>query len=191
MGKILKKTFIILISFFLMHQISIIIDGLHDDSNPSATVAIVLGSKVNTDGTLSKRLKARCDRGLKLYTDSLVKEIYVSGGLGKEGYYEGTVMATYLISQGIPEKYIKIDNQGVNTRASALNFRTDYPNESSVIVVSQFFHISRCKLAFKQVGIGNVFGVSCDHFTIRDPYSLLREFFGYYKYLLFYEFDSW
>lgn len=186
MKHIIKKTLIVLCIIFLIHEIVIISDGLIDDKNPKSKVAVILGSKVNTDGSLSNRLKARLDRGLKLYKDSVVKEIYVSGGFGKEGYYEGTVMADYLVSEGIPKNSVKIDNNGINTRSTAVNFTKDYPAENSAIVVSQYFHITRCKLAFKQAGINDVKGVHCDYFELKDPYSAFREFFGFYKYLIFY-----
>lgn len=185
-GKILKRLIWIGLVFFLVHISIICADGLMDDSNPKANVAVILGSKVNTDGSLSKKLKARLDKGLELYENSMVSELYVSGGLGKEGHYEGTVMAEYLISKGVQKKDVKIDNLGINTRNSAMNFVSDYPSESSVILVSQYFHITRCKFAFRQAGLKNTYGAHALHFEWRDPYSLLREFFGFYKYLFFY-----
>lgn len=176
----------VLVLFFVIHEIVIISDGLVDDATDTANVAVILGSKVNEDGTISERLKARLDRGLTLYQDSIVKHIYVSGGLGIEGHYEGTKMAEYLVSKGIPQAAIKIDNQGVNTRSTALNFLNDYPKETSVILVSQYFHISRCKLAFQQVGMEQSYGVHCEFFETKDIYSLIREFAGFYKYLIMY-----
>lgn len=186
MKQISKRLILLGILFFLIHEIVIITDGLIDERASNVNVAVILGSKVNKDGTVSNRLKARLDKGLELYQKSIVKEIYVSGGLGMEGYLEGTVMAEYLIKMGVPETAIKIDNNGINTRNTALNFVRDYPNETNAYVVSQYFHISRCKLAFRQVGIKNVYGAHGNLFQFRDPYSAFREFFGYYKYLLFY-----
>lgn len=186
MKSTLKKMFILFSLLFLTHVIVIVFDGLKDDENVSTKVAVILGSKVNTDGSLSGRLKARLDRGFKLYKDALVKEIYVSGGFGKEGHYEGDVMAEYLVSKGVPRKKIKVDNFGINTRSTAINFTKDYPLETSVVVVTQYFHVTRCKLAFSQVGIENVKGVHCDYFEWRDPYSIFREVAGLYKYLLFF-----
>ncbi len=186
MKRAFKKIILLCLLFFLVHEIVIIADGLIDNKNPTARVAVILGSKVNTDGSLSDRLKARLDRGLQLYTDSMVTQLYVSGGLGKEGHYEGTVMKEYLQSKGVPGNSIKVDNNGVNTRSTALNFTKDYPSVSSAIVVTQYFHITRCKLAFRQVGVKNVKGVHCDHFEWRDPYSAFREFLGFYKYLFSY-----
>ena len=186
MKRTIKNIILLFCLIFIIHEIVIISDGLIDDNNIKANVGVILGSKVNTDGSLSSRLKARLDRGIKLYSDSLVNELYVSGGLGKEGLYEGTVMADYLVSNGVPRNSIKVDNKGVNTRNTALNFKKDYPSESEVVIVSQYFHITRCKLAFRQVGIENVKGVHCDYFELRDPYSAFREFFGFYKYMIYY-----
>ena len=186
MKQTLKKIVLLFLAFFLIHEIVIIVDGLIDDDLPKDNVAVILGSKVNEDGSLSERLKARLDRGLQLYKDSAVYELYVSGGLGIEGHYEGTVMAEYLISKGVPKAKIKIDNEGINTRATAVNFKRDYPLETSAIVVTQYFHITRTKLAFWQVGVEQVAGVHCDHFELRDPYAAFREFFGFYKYLIYY-----
>ena len=186
MKQTLKKIILLFLAFFLIHETVIIVDGLIYDDSLDANVALILGSKVNEDGSLSERLKSRLDRGLQLYTDSLVSEIYVSGGFGKEGHYEGTVMAEYLISKGVSANKVMVDNEGVNTRSTAVNFMRDYPSESSAIVVTQYFHITRTKLAFRQVGVENVAGVHCDHFELRDPFSAFREFFGFYKYLLYY-----
>jgi len=171
-------------SLFVITLSFIYLDGITDELPQNKTITVILGSKVNEDGTLSDRLKARLDKGIALYQDSLVSTLYVSGGLGKEGFYEGDVMASYLLSKGIPPKNIIIDNLGINTRHSSVNFRKDIPNEDSVILVSQFFHITRAKLAFRQEGVNNVYGVHCSFFEWRDFYSLSREFLGLYYYLL-------
>lgn len=185
MKRWIKRLFLFGFLFFAAHELVMITDGLQDEKG-SAEVAIILGSTVNEDGSLSPRLKARLDKGLQLYNDKRVSGIYVSGGLGKEGHYEGTAMAQYLVHEGAPSSTITIDNEGINTRSTALNFRRDFPEASQAIVVSQYFHISRCKLALRQVGIENVKGAHAEHFEWRDIYSSFREFFGFYKYLIYY-----
>lgn len=185
MNNALKRLCQLFALFFFVHVAIITWDGLHDEG-AKADVAVILGTKVDPDGSLTARLQGRLDRGLKLYNDSLVKRFYVTGGLGKEGYYEGTVMANYLISKGVPEHLVTVDNEGWNTRSSALNFQRDNSIGTSVVVVSQYFHVTRCKLAFRQVGVINVSGAHAEHYSWRDPYSILREFVGYYKYLVCY-----
>lgn len=184
--KLIKRLFIFSSLFFLIQSTIIIIDGLNDEKASEKCVAAILGTKVNEDRTISERLKARLDKGIELYNDSLLSGFFVSGGLGKEGHPEGTVMAEYLISKRIPKSIITIDDLGNNTRATALNFKAAFPEEKNVYVVSQYFHITRCKIAMKQVGIENTYGAHADFFEVRDPYSILREFAGYWKYFFFY-----
>lgn len=156
-------------------------DGLID-SHEQADLAVILGNKVNEDGTLSKRLEKRLECGLTLYKNGQVKKILVSGGLGKEGFYEGTKMKGYLLKNGVPDAAILVDNKGNNTIATVENTLRlkDSLNFQSLIVVSQYFHLTRTKMLFRKRHFDNVSSVSPTYFEIRDIYSLLREFFAYY-----------
>ena len=183
MKKTIKAGISSVLIFILVHTLVITIDGLVDDKSGNLKYVVVLGSKVNEDGTLSNRLKARLDRTIELGRDKIY---FVSGGYGKEGYYEGTKMKEYLVSKGVNDTNIVVDNQGINTRATAINFRKKFPEIDSVILVSQYFHITRCKLAFKQIGIHNTVGLSPSYYEWRDLYALFREFFGFYAYLIRY-----
>ncbi len=102
------------------HLIYITIDGL-TDKKMNADIAVVLGNKVNEDGTLSERLEKRMECGLNLYNSGRVKKILVSGGLGKEGFYEGDKMKEYLIKHNVPDSVIIVDNLGSNTLATVTN----------------------------------------------------------------------
>ncbi len=181
-----KKIKVIIYAFllwFVIHQLVIITDGLNDE-NTKTDIAVIYGNTVHENGTISERLKARLDRGIELYQDSSVKTLFVSGGLGKEGFYEGDKMQEYLIQKGIPAEKIVVDNNGINTKQTTLNFIKQFGKDKSITIVSQYYHISRAKLAFRKNGIKNVSGAHCNYFEIRDFYSCIREFFGYYSYLL-------
>lgn len=164
---------------------ALLLDGFTDDLF-QADAALVLGNSVFPDGTLSPRLRGRVERGKELYDVGLVSRIVVSGGLGKEGHYEGTAMAGWLVANGVPEQDIVVDNEGVNTAASAKNFAvlSEAHGFESVIVVSQFFHISRCRLALKQAGIETVGTAYSRVYGRRDVYATLREVVAYGKYLV-------
>jgi vancomycin permeability regulator SanA len=183
MNKTARYGIIMLLGWFFIHTVCIVADGLVDEREKGA-VGVILGSTVNADGTLSERLTKRLDKGVELYRDSIIGLVVVSGGLGKEGFYEGTKMAQYLRAQGVPGNKIIIDNAGITTAATARNFRSMHLKPGAVIVVSQYFHISRTKLAFRNEGYAHVKGVHADYFEARDLYSIIREFFGFYKYLL-------
>jgi len=173
------------LSWFIVHSIVISIDG-RIDKKLSADVAVILGSKVNEDGTLSERLQKRVECGVELYNAGRVKKIIVSGGFGKEGFFEGDKMRDYLIAKGIPDSVIVVDNKGDNTELTVKNTIALQHNLhfKSVIVVSQYFHVTRTKMLFRKYGFGNVSSVSPNYFEWRDFYSLIREFFGFYTQVL-------
>jgi vancomycin permeability regulator SanA len=185
----LKKTnyaLAALIAWVLVHTLLVTLDGLRD-GRQRADIAVILGNKVNEDGTLSERLTQRLACGLALYRSGRVPRLLVSGGLGKEGFYEGTKMRDYLRALGVPDSAIIVDNAGNNTQQTVRNtarLRAGL-HLHSVLVVSQFYHISRTKLLFRQADFAEVSGVSPAYFELRDFYSLLREFVAYYQALLF------
>jgi vancomycin permeability regulator SanA len=175
-----------LLAWVLVHTLLITLDGLHDGQQ-RADIAVILGNKVEEDGTLSERLTQRLACGLALYRSGRVPRLLVSGGLGKEGFYEGTKMRDYLRAHSVPDSVIIVDNAGNNTQQTVRNtarLRATLPIRS-VLVVSQFYHLSRTKLLFRQAGFAEVSGASPAYFELRDFYSLLREFVAYYQALLF------
>ena len=171
----------ILLIWFFGHLIYTTIDGLTRNEK-NADIAVILGNKVNEDGTLSERLEKRLECGLKLYKNGQVKKIIVSGGLGKEGFYEGDKMKEYLIIKNIPDSLIVVDNFGNNTFATVNNTikLKDSLGFESIIIVSQYFHLTRTKMLFKKQGFKNISSASPRYFEFRDFYSLFREFVAYY-----------
>lgn len=110
----LKIIAYLIILWCIIHTVYVVADGLYDDGR-TADVAVILGNKVNEDGTLSARLEKRLETGLELYHNHLIKKIIVSGGLGKEGFYEGDKMKEYLIKNNVSDSIIIVDNKGNNT----------------------------------------------------------------------------
>ena len=178
---LVKTTVFLLAAWVLIHWVVISIDGLTDNGE-KADYAVVLGNKVNVDGTLSERLEKRMECALNLYNSGRVGGIVVSGGLGKEGHYEGDKMKEYLLKHGVPDSLIVVDNNGINTRNTVTNTLNmqDSLHYENLIVVSQYHHITRTKALFRKAGFGNVSGASPCFFEIRDIYSLLREFVAFY-----------
>jgi uncharacterized SAM-binding protein YcdF (DUF218 family) len=165
---------------FAISGLLIVIDGLSDAIH-TADVAIVPGSKVEVSGVPSARLQARLDKTVELYKQGLFPNVIVSGGVGTEGFDEAAVMKTYLIEKGLPEDRIHVDSEGANTYLTAKNsYRMMKENGwQSALVVSQYFHISRTKLALRRFGVSQVFSAHANYFELRDIYSIAREVFGY------------
>ena len=163
------------------HLAYTVADGLHD-AGESADAAVVLGSRVNPDGTLSARLEQRLRCGLGLYRAHRVPKIIVSGGLGREGYFEGDKMRDYLQQHGVPAAAIITDNHGNNTLATVRNVlhMRDSLRFNKLLIVSQYFHLTRTKKLFRQHHFPAVSSVSPRYFELRDAYALPREFIAYY-----------
>jgi vancomycin permeability regulator SanA len=185
MKHFLNITVLLICLWFGIHILVVIIDGLHDDLKIS-DIGIVLGNKVEQNGQPSPRLKSRLDKAVELYRKGYFKYIIVSGGVGKEGYDEAEVMKEYLVKRQIASNKILLDRAGNNTFLTACNSRgiTGRLRMDSVLIVTQYYHITRTRLAFSKAGFKKIYSAHAHFFELRDSYSLVREFVAYYKYLL-------
>lgn len=168
----------------LLASATLVASGLSDEIH-EADVAVVLGNTVNPDGSPSRRLAARLDMALELYHRGVFKNVIVSGGVGREGFDEAVVMKDYLARLGVPQNQIIVDSLGLTTAATARNVALIAKEHhwKSVLVVSQYFHIPRCRLALSAAGIDPVYAAHAHFFEPRDIYSISREVIGYAAYL--------
>ncbi|MET0623378.1 MAG: YdcF family protein [Pyrinomonadaceae bacterium] len=170
---------------FALAATLIVADGLTDDIN-AADVAIVPGNTVEKDGRPSARLSARLDQTVALYRQGLFHDVIVSGGVGSEGFDEAEVMKRYLVEKGVPERSIHVDGGGATSRLTAVNASRMMRKNGwrSAMVVTQYFHVPRMRLALKRSGVAPVFSAHARYFELRDVYSIAREVVGYGAYLL-------
>ncbi|MCE2996430.1 MAG: YdcF family protein [Cyclobacteriaceae bacterium] len=177
----IKVVILTMVVWVTGHVIYTLVDGLTDE-NKKADIAVVLGNTVNPDGTLSTRLQKRLECSLHLFQAGRVKKILVSGGLGKEGFYEGDKMKEYLLQKGVPDSLIVVDNHGDKTLATVINTlqMQEQLGFKSLIVVSQYFHVTRTKMLFRKNNFTEVSSACPDYFEFRDVYSIIREFVAYY-----------
>lgn len=182
--KIFIKIMIIGIVFSAITAILIVSDGLIDNTNKSDLI-VILGNKVELSGLPSLRLQSRLDKGYDLYIQGFAPLILVSGGLGKEGYDEAEVMKNYLINRGVYKDVIITDSMGIDSFNTARNTKQIMTerNLNKVLLISNYYHISRTRLAFKKSGIEKVYSSHARYFEVRDLYSIPREVIGYYYYL--------
>jgi vancomycin permeability regulator SanA len=164
---------------------ALVASGLNDRIG-KADIALVLGNKVELDGTPSPRLRARLDRTLELYREGYFPTIIASGGIGVEGFAEALVMKSYLVANGIPAECVIVDNSGENTFMSAKTTRDIMTQRqlSRVMVVSQYYHLPRSRLALERFGVPKVYSAHARFWEVRDIYSAIREVFGYVSYAL-------
>lgn len=184
MNACIKIVCIVLLGWFSLHLCFTLVDGVWDELG-TADVCIVLGNKVDLNGKPSNRLKARLDKTVELYRRGFFQTVIVSGGVGREGYDEAEVMKKYLLDHQVPTERIIVDSKGNNTYLTARNAKAFCQKQkfNSALIVTQFYHISRTKLAFAKVGFKDVSSAHADFFELRDVYSLIREVPAFYKYL--------
>lgn len=174
--KMLLRVGLIAFLVILFAIVAIVVDGLTDNTHVS-DVAVILGSKVELNGQPSARLIARLDRAQALYKAQVIKHLIVSGGIGKEGFDEALVMRDYLIRTGVPSAAIIVDSKGNDTEDTARNCAglMTLHGFKSVIIVTQYFHVSRTRIALHAYGIAEVYSAHAQFFELRDIYSIARE----------------
>jgi vancomycin permeability regulator SanA len=130
---------------------------------PARTWAIVLGARINRDGTPSQALLDRIDCAYDLYAAGRVQTIFVSGA-----HPQDDVMRKTLVDRGVPEVRIVSDGAGHRTRATMENARALGIRDA--VVCTQRFHQARSIAWARHLDIDAVGWVSN-----RRPYSERRK----------------
>ncbi|WP_233576567.1 SanA/YdcF family protein [Saccharopolyspora rhizosphaerae] len=120
------------------------------DDVPDREVALVLGAGVRWDGVPSRILQGRLDVAVDLFQAGKVRRIIVSGSPESRGHSEPVVMRRYLVSRGVPESAVELDESGVDTCSSC---RTASREHGSLIVVTTRFHLRRSITLARRFGI--------------------------------------
>lgn len=119
---------------------------------PHAQAALVLGASVMRNGTLSPVLEARADAAADLYKAGVVDKIVVTGDNSDVTHNEVNPTGTYLMGLGVPKEDIFLDHAGFDTYSSMYRAHEVF-GLSSVVVVSQKFHLPRALFAAQQLGM--------------------------------------
>lgn len=152
-----------------------------------ADLALVLGNTVTRGNRPMPRLAARLEAARALYVDGGCATILVSGGIDPHDHRnEAAGMKQWLVDHGVPSEVIEQDPYGDDTRASARHAEAWLAahDKRSVVVVSQFYHLPRARLALRQAGAIDAGGAYPRRWFLRDIYSSYREALGYPAYWL-------
>lgn len=145
---------------------------------------IILGSKINKDGTLPPLLKGRVDKaidfGNKQYEVTKKKIIYVpSGGKGRdEVMAEAIAIKNYLIENGIKEKDILIEDKSTSTIENMKFSKNKIDNmkkDAKISFSTTNYHV------FRSGVIANEQGIDCEGMGSKTKWyfysnALIREF---------------
>jgi len=82
--------------------------------------AIVLGDALKFDGTPTKTMLGRVTKALELYNKNNDINIIVTGGVAESGITEAYFMKHWLVSKGVPESQIYMENRARDTVENAI-----------------------------------------------------------------------
>ncbi len=165
----------------------------HKDERQNADVIIVLGAGLSSDG-VSPVFRERLNHSITLYKEGYAAKILVTGGIGKGSYLSDAYVAgMYLLSQGIPQEDIILEEESEQTITNLENAKKimDENGFSSAIIVSDPLHMMRSMLIAKDEGITAYSSPtpSTKYTGYQSKFDFLaREstlFIGYYIYRLF------
>ena len=153
-----------------------------------ADCAVVLGAGVRADGSPSLALSDRVAQGVRLYRERHVEALVMTGGVDpRHGQSEAAVMRRLAVEAGVPEAAVLVDEEGVDTRASARNCARILREHAweDALLVSHDYHLLRAKTAFGRAG-ARVYTVPAQETRplARAPYYLLRECVAWLYYAL-------
>ena len=136
-------------------------DGSSDVAGaPHAQVALLLGAKVEPSGRPSAMLRDRIAIAAQLYRDGKVERVLASGDHGTTDYDEVNAMKRELVARGVPERDVFTDHAGFDTWSSVVRARKVF-RVSSVLVVTQRFHLARAVWLARRAGL-TAHGVDAD-----------------------------
>ena len=165
------------------------------DYRRKADAIVVFGMpKANADGTASQVLDDRTRAAIALYKAGFAKLLIFSGGPGAGGsgpLSEPGVMKRIALEEGIPASAIILDEEGLNTEATAKNTAAIFKEHGikKVLAVSSDYHLPRVKMTYART----LAGTSVEVYTVpavesyplsAKPYFMAREVVALWVYYL-------
>lgn len=183
--KFIKKIFISALIIFALFESVIVLYPKHD-LNSKCDYIIVLGALVNKD-KISESLKQRLDTCIEYL--SLTNEnpkIIVSGGKGRgENISEAFAMKKYLISKGIDENFILMEDNSKTTKENFCFSKKIIEKNSNekienlnVKVITTDFHAFRSKIISQKIGYKNTTFYTSKSNRVLFILNYTREFFA-------------
>jgi len=120
----------------------------------------IFGAAVLADGRPSPSLLRRIGYGFDAARAHPEAPILCSGGVGRTGPSEASVMAEVLAARGVPERRLILDEDSLDTLQSALvvhrlSRRHAVPR---VVVCSDAYHVPRIRLLLGAMGVATAAG---------------------------------
>lgn len=181
-GRVVKWIFIaayIAVAVCVAAAAAAIIPPLVTPPDPGADAIVVLGAAVHGD-EVTDTLEKRLEKALEYYSQNPRTLIVVTGGMGSgENLSEAEAMRRFLVSRGVPNDSILVEDQARNTRENftfsknLLQQRLGTPGK--IVFVTNDFHIFRAGAEAEKAGFENPQGLGAPTPILTIPGAWLRE----------------
>ena len=165
--------------FFITVQ-CFIFSGQKSNAAPGADYIIIMGGGLDNGLTPSHTLRNRLDTALEYIEQNPETIVIVTGGQGPDELIpEADAMKTYLVDRGVPSERILTEDKSHSTDENFRFSRALVPEGSSVVVVSNEFHLYRCVKIAGQNGFSDVMTLAAPTPTFLLRLNChVREFFA-------------
>jgi SanA protein len=137
-------------------------------SIPPASVALVLGAGLRSDGSPTAALADRVATAADLYREGRVQKLLLSGDNRFEWYNEPEAMRRLAVQLGVPDEDLVLDYAGRRTYDSCYRAREIF-EVKQLVIVTQRFHLYRALYLCDSLGIPAV-GLVADRRAYAGPY---------------------
>lgn len=124
-------------------------------NGPSGDVLVVLGARVEADGSPSRALLRRIAHGAALYHAGAAPFLLLSGGQPGGRASEAEVMARAALSLGVPEGALRREALSRNTLENAMFCRSIVQAHGwrRLLLVTDGYHLPRALYTFRRLGL--------------------------------------
>ncbi|MCU0508744.1 MAG: YdcF family protein, partial [Anaerolineae bacterium] len=131
--------------------------GRVDEARPADAI-VVLGARVNADGTPGSDLTSRTYHAVDLWMQGIAPSIICAGGFKDEPLSAASVCKRFAVSLGVPEERVLLADGSSNTieDAAATAAVMSQRGMRSAVLVSHPLHLFRARWLFHRAGIDSV-----------------------------------
>ncbi|OAN11257.1 hypothetical protein A3K86_20080 [Photobacterium jeanii] len=135
---------------------------------------VVLGYKLNNDGTIPEMLEERLQTALTVINATPECPVIVTGGLAQNGITEAQAMKAWLVDHHVPVTRIWIEDQATNTLDNA-SYTLDILHQldiDKICLVSASIHVHRSEIIFATTQLTQPKAmISVEHYAVKDGLS--------------------
>ncbi len=171
------KLAVSLLCFMAITVVLIIFDGLNDVGD-SADVALVVGRE---DGSSND---GQLERVAKLYKDGEFRQVIVSSASSYSSFDSQAGMTKFLEEHHVPSSAI-IEDSGAGDTGEMAHDVSELMKDrgfTSVMIVTDYYRMSRLKLALLHAGVTNIAKAHAGSANVGDAWSIAREVGALYTY---------